>query len=68
MNRNKLLKLIRQQNLWLIERSQRDELCPHQCKVRVRANMRLIHQLIRGLESTELCEAYRSLTAFGPYQ
>lgn len=66
MNRAKLLKLLRQQNLWLIEQAQVGSLCPHRCKDRVRANMRLIHQTTRGLESTELCEAYRSLTTFGP--
>lgn len=68
MNRTKLLKLLRQQNLYLIEQSQVGKLNPDRCKDRVRSNVRLIRQLTRGLESTELYEAYRSLTTFGPYR
>lgn len=68
MNQRKLIKLLRQQNLYLIEQDQRATVSQAWRIQRVRANVRLIRQLLKGQVSTESHEAYRNLSTFGPYQ
>lgn len=68
LNRSRCLKLLRQQNLYLIEQDQRADATNANRLNKVKSNVRLIRQLLKGQVSTELCEAYRSLNTSGPYQ